>query len=88
MRLLGPLLATTVLTVATVATVNVPNVRAADMSIRHGDGTYVRTHHARYRRLLACPDRYSCSDLYGAYGPYGGHAYWSAYSGYVPPEYR
>jgi hypothetical protein len=28
-----------------------------------------------------CPDRYSCSPLYGAYGPYGGVAYWSAYSG-------
>jgi hypothetical protein len=27
-----------------------------------------------------CPDRYSCSPLYGAYGPYGGAAYWGAYS--------
>jgi hypothetical protein len=27
-----------------------------------------------------CPDRYSCSALYGAYGPYGGFAYWAGYS--------
>jgi hypothetical protein len=27
----------------------------------------------------AC-DRYSCSALYGAFGPYGGAAYWSAYT--------
>jgi hypothetical protein len=27
-----------------------------------------------------CPDRYSCSSLYGAYGPYGGVAYWTAYT--------
>ena len=27
----------------------------------------------------ACPDPYSCHSLYGAYGPYGGHAYWTRY---------
>jgi hypothetical protein len=27
-----------------------------------------------------CPDSYSCSSLYGAYGPYGGAGYWGAYS--------
>jgi hypothetical protein len=27
----------------------------------------------------ACPDPYSCNTLYGAYGPYGGHAYWTRY---------
>jgi len=26
-----------------------------------------------------CPD-YSCYPLYGAYGPYGGTAYWAAYT--------
>jgi hypothetical protein len=31
-------------------------------------------------RLRGCPDRLSCYSLYGAYGPYGGRAYWSAYS--------
>jgi len=29
---------------------------------------------------LGCPDRYSCSSLYGAYGPYGGTGYWSRYT--------
>jgi hypothetical protein len=35
-----------------------------------------------WRRVCwhGCPDRYSCSPLYGAYGPYGGTAYWGAYS--------
>jgi hypothetical protein len=28
-----------------------------------------------------CPDGYSCYPLYGAYGPYGGVAYWDAYTG-------
>lgn len=28
----------------------------------------------------ACPDRYSCSSLYGAYGPFGGASYWSRYT--------
>jgi hypothetical protein len=29
---------------------------------------------------VGCPDRYMCSSLYGAYGPWGGTAYWSAYT--------
>jgi hypothetical protein len=38
-------------------------------------------HHLTYR----CPDRLSCYPLYGAYGPYGGAAYWDVYSyGYYP----
>jgi hypothetical protein len=32
------------------------------------------------RKLSRCPDRLSCYPLYGAYGPYGGAAYWGAYS--------
>jgi hypothetical protein len=32
-----------------------------------------------YRR---CPDRVSCFPLYGAYGPFGGTAYWGVYSYY------
>lgn len=28
----------------------------------------------------ACPDPYSCYPLYGAYGPYGGAAYWTRYT--------
>jgi hypothetical protein len=31
-------------------------------------------------RHNCCPDRYSCSSLYGAYGPYGGGAYWTRYT--------
>jgi|SRR5689334_23370550 len=27
-----------------------------------------------------CPDGYSCTPLYGAYGPYGGPGYWGAYT--------
>lgn len=27
-----------------------------------------------------CPDGYSCTPLYGAYGPYGGQGYWGAYT--------
>ena len=27
-----------------------------------------------------CPDPYSCAPLYGAYGPYGGAAYWTRYT--------
>jgi hypothetical protein len=27
-----------------------------------------------------CPDGYSCAPLYGAYGPYGGTAYWGSYT--------
>ena len=26
-----------------------------------------------------CPSRYACHSLYGAYGPYGGVAYWNRY---------
>ncbi|MBV8095694.1 MAG: hypothetical protein JO110_21195 [Acetobacteraceae bacterium] len=88
MRMLGLVLATAMVAVAAVATVSVPKASAADLGIRHGDGTYVRLHHAHYRRLLRCPDRYSCSSLYGAYGPYGGRTYWAEYSDFVPPEYR
>jgi len=29
---------------------------------------------------VGCPDGYSCSPLYGAYGPYGGTGYWGAYT--------
>ena len=43
-------------------------------------------HHAR--KVVAhtsvvrtgCPDPYSCAPLYGAYGPYGGAAYWTRYT--------
>jgi hypothetical protein len=28
----------------------------------------------------ACSDPYSCRSLYGAYGPYGGAAYWTRFT--------
>lgn len=31
-------------------------------------------------RRPVCPDPYSCSSLYGAYGPYGGAAYWTRFT--------
>lgn len=31
----------------------------------------------------SCPDGYSCWPLYGAYGPFGGSAYWAGYTSYV-----
>lgn len=39
---------------------------------------------------VGCPDGYSCSPLYGAYGPYGGTAYWGGYTsvGWGPRYYR
>ena len=38
-----------------------------------------------YRECLrGCPDRISCYPLYGAYGPYGGVAYWGAYDVWTP----
>jgi hypothetical protein len=30
--------------------------------------------------VRVCPDGFSCYPLYGAYGPYGGVAYWGAYT--------
>ena len=38
------------------------------------------THDGCAVRRPACPDPYSCSSLYGAYGPYGGPAYWSRFT--------
>ena len=32
------------------------------------------------RCRVMCPDGYSCGSLYGAYGPYGGAAYWGGYT--------
>jgi hypothetical protein len=31
-------------------------------------------------RPVSCPDGFGCYPLYGAYGPYGGEAYWSSFS--------
>lgn len=55
-------------------------VHAADMGVERT--RVVRHHYSRERVYLGCSDRYSCYPLYGAYGPYGGRAYWAAYSGW------
>jgi hypothetical protein len=50
------------------------------------DGMTVKQHarkvvaHTSVVRSAACPDPYSCAPLYGAYGPYGGAAYWTRYT--------
>jgi hypothetical protein len=38
-------------------------------------------HHYRQVYQPQCPERYTCYPLYGAYGPFGGVAYWDAYTG-------
>ena len=54
---------------------------AADAEVR-----YRSTHRAKtvvqedVLQLRDCPDYYSCRPLYGAYGPYGGRAYWTGYT--------
>jgi hypothetical protein len=56
---------------------------AADESAlrRHGGKAVHRVNHVDhlYRRR-GCPDAWSCFSLYGAYGPYGGAAYWNRYT--------
>jgi len=59
---------------------NAPAV-AADMGVT--TPPTVHTYIKRERRYyVGCPDGYSCYPLYGAYGPYGGKAYWAAYTGW------
>jgi hypothetical protein len=55
---------------------------AADLGVDRSQAphTYVkRVHRLHY---AGCPDGYSCYPLYGAYGPYGGKAFWGAYTGW------
>jgi len=59
-----------------------PVILRSDSAVVHH--RYVQDH----RRHVGCPDGYSCYPLYGAYGPYGGRAYWSAYSVVLPEYYR
>jgi hypothetical protein len=40
--------------------------------------TYIKRERWSY---VGCP-AYTCSSLYGAYGPYGGRAYWARYTGW------
>jgi hypothetical protein len=52
--------------------------QAADLSVKQSSQQNVL--HRRYHIYGRCPDQLSCWPLYGAYGPYGGVGYWSAYS--------
>jgi hypothetical protein len=62
---------------------------AADKDVDMRSG-HVReyVHMRRHLTYGGCPDHYSCYPLYGAYGPYGGRAYWAAYSVVLPEAYR
>jgi hypothetical protein len=55
------------------------SAQAADLPARYG---YRGAPHRIYHHYAPrdCPDFYSCRPLYGAYGPYGGRAYWTAYT--------
>jgi hypothetical protein len=57
---------------------SISEVKAADLQY-DGRAGVVRSAGCGWRHSC-CPDRYSCSSLYGAYGPYGGAAYWSRYT--------
>ena len=56
--------------------------QAADLNVhkRHVSGSDCGPYGCQKYRRIYCPDRVSCYPLYGAYGPYGGAAYWGAYS--------
>jgi hypothetical protein len=57
---------------------SVSKVNASDLQY-DGRAGVVRSAGCGWRHSC-CPDRYSCSSLYGAYGPYGGAAYWTRYT--------
>src|ERR1700742_1513302 len=75
---------------------------AADMGVVEGGASVATAECPRHRVCgpqgcswqrfcrVGCPDGYSCAPLYGAYGPYGGTAYWGAYTdvGWGPRYYR
>lgn len=52
-------------------------VWAAELPLQGGVVQQRTVPHHRYR--LGCSS-YSCVNLYGAYGPWGGRAYWAEYS--------
>ena len=55
--------------------------RAAELEVNKRHVSRSDCGPAGCRRITyGCPDRVSCYPLYGAYGPYGGAAYWGAYS--------
>ena len=58
--------------------VSISDVRAADLQYDVRARSAARSVALQGRNY--CPDRFSCSSLYGAYGPYGGGAYWTRYT--------
>jgi hypothetical protein len=82
-----------ILTIAMAASglLAISSANAADLAVE-GRGPRVATSHCgrHWHCWVGCPDGYSCSPLYGAYGPYGGTAYWGAYTavGWGPRYYR
>jgi hypothetical protein len=78
------LLLITAMTIATasVALLFASQGHAADLNVnkRHISRSDCGPSGCRRYRTYACPDRLSCYPLYGAYGPYGGAAYWGTYS--------
>ena len=66
--------------------VSTSDVMAADLQYDSRVRVVTRSAGCGWRHTC-CPDPYSCFSLYGAYGPYGGTAYWSRYTyggwGYV-----
>jgi hypothetical protein len=59
--------------------VSASDVMAADVQYNGRARAVVRSAGCEYSKTC-CPDRYSCSSLYGAYGPQGGGAYWTRYT--------
>ena len=55
---------------------------AAELEVQQSHAPRTAVRHAHRLYYAGCPDGYSCYPLYGAYGPYGGKAYWGAYTGW------
>ena len=76
------LIAVTTIAIASAAFLFAKPGQAADLNVhsRHVSRSDCGPSGCRRHRIAyRCPDL-SCYPLYGAYGPYGGMAYWSAYS--------
>jgi hypothetical protein len=59
--------------------VSAPDAMAADAQYNGRARAVVRSAGCEYSKTC-CPDRFSCASLYGAYGPFGGGAYWTRYT--------
>ena len=68
---------------ATAAELTTPHARVTMVGPHCHSVRYCGPHGCVWRHSChaLCPDGYSCYPLYGAYGPYGGVAYWDGYTG-------